>query len=62
MAETVGDVLLQRLRDWDVKQVFGYPGDGINGLLAAWAKADEQAAIRPGPARGDGGVRGRRFR
>ncbi len=42
MAETVGDVLLQRLRDWDVKQVFGYPGDGINGLLAAWAKADNK--------------------
>jgi pyruvate dehydrogenase (quinone) len=42
MADTVGDVLLQRLRDWDVKQVFGYPGDGINGLLAAWDKADNK--------------------
>jgi pyruvate dehydrogenase (quinone) len=40
MAEKVADVLLQRLRDWDVKQVFGYPGDGINGLLAAWGRAD----------------------
>jgi len=39
MADTVGDKVLERLRDWDVKQVFGYPGDGINGLLAAWAKA-----------------------
>jgi pyruvate dehydrogenase (quinone) len=40
MADTVADVLLQRLRDWGVRQVFGYPGDGINGLLAAWGRAD----------------------
>jgi len=38
-AETVADVLLARLREWGVKQVFGYPGDGINGLLAAWGRA-----------------------
>ncbi|SDO36719.1 pyruvate dehydrogenase (quinone) [Nakamurella panacisegetis] len=41
MAETVADVLLARLRQWGVKQVFGYPGDGINGLLAAWGRADD---------------------
>src|SRR5256885_17190411 len=40
MADTVADVLLARLRDWGVRQVFGYPGDGINGLLAAWGRAD----------------------
>ena len=40
MAETVADVLLARLREWGVEQVFGYPGDGINGLLAAWGRAD----------------------
>jgi pyruvate dehydrogenase (quinone) len=40
MAQTVADVLLARLRDWGVRQVFGYPGDGINGLLAAWGRAD----------------------
>ncbi len=39
MTDTVGDVLLQRLRDWQVGQVFGYPGDGINGLLAAWSRS-----------------------
>lgn len=41
MSETVADVLLSRLREWDVKQVFGYPGDGINGLLAAWQRAED---------------------
>ena len=42
MAETVGDYLLGRLRDWGVKQVFAYPGDGINGIVAAFGKADNQ--------------------
>src|SRR5256885_13897566 len=42
MADTVADVLLARLRDWGVQHVFGYPGDGINGLLAAWGRADDQ--------------------
>src|ERR1700742_5142214 len=40
MPDTVADVLLARLRDWRVGQVFAYPGDGINGLLAAWGRAD----------------------
>jgi pyruvate dehydrogenase (quinone) len=42
MKETVADVLLARLREWGVSQVFGYPGDGINGLLAAWGRASDQ--------------------
>lgn len=42
MSDTVGDVLLARLREWGVSQVFGYPGDGINGLLAAWQRADDR--------------------
>ena len=41
MTETVADVLLARLREWGVKQVFGFPGDGINGLLAAWGRATD---------------------
>lgn len=38
MADTVSDFVLQRLRAWGVKRVFGYPGDGINGLLSALDK------------------------
>jgi pyruvate dehydrogenase (quinone) len=41
MADTVADVLIARLREWGVHQVFGYPGDGINGLLAAWGRAGD---------------------
>src|SRR3954453_2083083 len=42
MSQTVGDYILARLREWGVEQVFGYPGDGINGILAAWGRADNQ--------------------
>ncbi|MEE1787053.1 thiamine pyrophosphate-requiring protein [Streptomyces sp. SP17BM10] len=42
MSPKVSDYILERLRDWDVEYVFGYPGDGINGLLAAWGRADNR--------------------
>ena len=42
MATTVADHLLGRLREWGVEHVFGYPGDGINGLLGALGRADDQ--------------------
>lgn len=42
MADTVADFLLQRLRAWGVSEVFGYPGDGINGLIAAFEKAGDR--------------------
>ena len=40
MSDTVADFLLGRLREWGVDRVFGYAGDGINGLLAAWGRAE----------------------
>ncbi|WP_119728776.1 thiamine pyrophosphate-requiring protein [Thermomonospora amylolytica] len=42
MARTVGDYVLERLRDWGVEHVFGYPGDGINGIIAAFGRAEDQ--------------------
>lgn len=42
MATQVSDFLLERLRDWGVTHVFGYPGDGINGLLGAWGRAENK--------------------
>ncbi|MFF7948499.1 thiamine pyrophosphate-requiring protein [Streptomyces griseorubiginosus] len=42
MSAKVSDHILERLREWGVDHVFGYPGDGINGLLAAWGRADNQ--------------------
>ncbi|MFC4496213.1 thiamine pyrophosphate-requiring protein [Streptomyces ovatisporus] len=42
MSEKVSDHVLRRLREWEVEHVFGYPGDGINGLLAAWERAGNE--------------------
>jgi pyruvate dehydrogenase (quinone) len=42
---TVADYLLERLRAWDVTKVFAFPGDGINGILAAWGRADNEPAF-----------------
>ncbi|MGP3985926.1 thiamine pyrophosphate-requiring protein [Streptomyces sp. 3N207] len=39
MAQQVADYVLQRLREWGVHRVFGYPGDGINGMLGAFDRA-----------------------
>jgi pyruvate dehydrogenase (quinone) len=38
----VGDFIVQRLTEWQVSRVFGYPGDGINGLLGAMNRAQEK--------------------
>lgn len=42
MSETVADHVLARLREWGVEQVFGYPGDGISGLVVAFGAADDR--------------------
>ena len=42
MAMKVSDVVLDRLREWGVEHVFGYPGDGINGLAGAWGRAGDR--------------------
>ncbi|MGN6782472.1 MAG: thiamine pyrophosphate-requiring protein [Marmoricola sp.] len=45
MATKVADYLLSRLREWGVEEVFAFPGDGINGILAAFGRADDQPAF-----------------
>jgi len=42
MAKTVGDFVLERLELWGVKRLFGYPGDGINGIVSALGRAGER--------------------
>ncbi|TDD38007.1 thiamine pyrophosphate-requiring protein [Actinomadura sp. KC06] len=39
MAQQVADHVLRRLTEWGVERVFGYPGDGINGMLGAFDRA-----------------------
>ena len=40
MSRTVGDFLVERLHAWGVRKIFGYPGDGINGVFGALHRAD----------------------
>ncbi|HEX4124585.1 MAG TPA: thiamine pyrophosphate-requiring protein [Tepidisphaeraceae bacterium] len=42
MAETVGDFLVKRLQAWGIERIYGYPGDGINGITAALRKAGDR--------------------
>src|SRR6185369_12059080 len=42
MAITVGDFLVSRLAEWGVTRVYGYPGDGINGILGALDRAKDK--------------------
>ncbi|MER8430093.1 thiamine pyrophosphate-requiring protein [Mesorhizobium caraganae] len=39
MSQTVGDFLVSRLHAWGVRKIFGYPGDGINGVFGALGRA-----------------------
>jgi pyruvate dehydrogenase (quinone) len=40
MSRTVGDFLVERLHAWGVRKIFGYPGDGINGVFGALQRAN----------------------
>jgi pyruvate dehydrogenase (quinone) len=42
MTETVADFLLARLSTWGVTRIYGYPGDGINGILGALDRAKQR--------------------
>src|SRR5437879_12515908 len=42
MAETVGNFIVRRLSEWGVTRLYGYPGDGINGVFAALRQAGDK--------------------
>jgi pyruvate dehydrogenase (quinone) len=39
---TTAQFILQRLTEWGVGRVYGYPGDGINGLLGAFHEVGDE--------------------
>ncbi|HYF21204.1 MAG TPA: thiamine pyrophosphate-requiring protein [Ramlibacter sp.] len=45
----VSDHVLERLRAWGVRRVFGYPGDGINGFLGAFDRARDAVEFVQAP-------------
>ena len=42
MSEKVSDYLLKRLSEWGIKRIYGFPGDGINGILGALERAKDK--------------------
>jgi pyruvate dehydrogenase (quinone) len=42
LSQTVGDFIVQRMRKWGVRRIFGYPGDGINGVFGALNRAPDK--------------------
>jgi pyruvate dehydrogenase (quinone) len=38
--QTAADFLLERLMEWGITTVYGYPGDGINGIMGAFRRAE----------------------
>src|SRR2546429_2687865 len=40
MPETARDVLIKRITEWGLKCIYGYPGDGINGIIGAIDRAN----------------------
>lgn len=41
----VADYVLNRLKEWGVQRIYGYPGDGINGFLGAFDRANGQPEL-----------------
>src|SRR5512142_844045 len=41
MPRNVGQFILERLVEWGIRRVFGFPGDGINGILGAFHQVRE---------------------
>ena len=42
MSKTVGDFFWERLSAWGIRRIFGFPGDGINGLVGALERAQDR--------------------
>lgn len=45
MADTVADLLIDRLIDWGVDTLFGLPGDGINGIFESLRRRQDRIKL-----------------
>src|SRR5436190_910951 len=48
MAQTTADFLIQRLSQWGVKRIYGYPGAGINGIMGALERHESMGWVQVG--------------
>src|SRR5438309_7828575 len=46
MSQTVGDYIIERLHsEWGVRRIYGYPGDGINGIIGAFTHGGDGTGL-----------------
>lgn len=43
--ETVGDFIVSRLEQWGIDRVYGYSGDGINGVMGALRRSEDRVRM-----------------
>src|SRR5438045_6287040 len=46
MPQTTSDYLIKRLGQWGVKRIYGYPGDGINGIMGALERDESMKFVQ----------------
>src|SRR5213595_22075 len=46
MPQTTSDFLIQRRAQWGVKRIYGYPGDGINGIMGALERHESMRFVQ----------------
>lgn len=42
MAQSVAEYCINRLHEWGINRIFGYPGDGINGFMSALSDVEDK--------------------
>src|ERR1041385_1692765 len=40
-SQTTAEFLLERLKQWGIHRIYGYPGDGINGIMGAFERVED---------------------
>lgn len=41
MSNQVSDFLIERIQEWGIRRIYGFPGDGINGIMGALNRAGD---------------------
>jgi pyruvate dehydrogenase (quinone) len=42
MSVNVSDFPIQRLNEWGIRRIYGFPSDGVNGIIGAIGRAGEK--------------------
>ncbi len=45
MSDTTADFILKRLKEWGIGRIYGFPGDGINGIMGAFEQIEDEISF-----------------